>query len=86
MVIPTTHNGSGAICEIKRTTDPKTKQTRLHFFFQQKKYIYNDESKLFEKLDYPSHHRYTIEDYKKWTGLPTEEDVTAAKNKYGGNK
>ncbi|TPX66718.1 hypothetical protein SpCBS45565_g04261 [Spizellomyces sp. 'palustris'] len=86
MVIPTTHNGSGAMCNIERTVDPKTKKQRLHFFFQQKKYVYNDETKMFEKLDYPTRHGYTIQDYSRWQGLSTEEDVKAAKDKYGPNR
>ncbi|TPX56048.1 hypothetical protein PhCBS80983_g04821 [Powellomyces hirtus] len=85
-VIPTAHNGAGALCNIIRTKDAKTKQTRLHFFFQQKKFIYNDETKLFEKLDYPTNHGYTIQDYINWRGLVSDAEVDFCREKYGPNK
>ncbi|KAI9002348.1 hypothetical protein BC832DRAFT_561305 [Gaertneriomyces semiglobifer] len=86
MVIPTVHNGAGAIADIQRVKNSETKQSHLFFFFQQKKYIYNDQTKHFEKLDYPTHHHKTVADYKAQTGFNTAGQVASAVDKYGANK
>ncbi|KAI9105844.1 hypothetical protein DFS34DRAFT_31509 [Phlyctochytrium arcticum] len=86
MVIPTTHNGSGAMCDIKRSVNRITKEPQVYFFFQQKKYIYNDKSHQFEKLDFPSHQKLTVNQYLQSEGLSSVQDVETAKEKYGGNK
>ncbi|KAJ3156879.1 hypothetical protein HDU86_003414 [Geranomyces michiganensis] len=85
-VIPTAHNGAGALCDIIRSTDSKSKKKRLHFFFQQKKFIYNPETGMFEKLDYPTNHGYTVSNYNNWRGLETDADIEYCKEKYGPNK
>ncbi|KAJ3295791.1 hypothetical protein HK104_002306 [Borealophlyctis nickersoniae] len=86
MIVPTAHNGSGALCLIERShiTGDK-KKPQLHFLFQKKKYIYDDESGMFKKLDYPSHHQYTMDYYQGWKGL-SEQEVNAATAKYGANR
>ncbi|KAJ3008938.1 hypothetical protein HKX48_008260 [Thoreauomyces humboldtii] len=85
-VIPTAHNGAGALCSIVKKVDPLTRKNRLYFVFQQKKFIYNDDTKLFEKLDYPTNHGYTVKDYTNWKGLQTETEIAACLEKYGPNK
>ncbi|KAI8818388.1 uncharacterized protein EV422DRAFT_538413 [Fimicolochytrium jonesii] len=85
-IIPTAHNGAGALCDIKRVEDPKTHKKLLYFFFQQRKFVYNDETGLFEKLAYPTDEPRTIEHFSKLRGLPSEVDIAAANERYGANK
>ncbi|RKO87775.1 E1-E2 ATPase-domain-containing protein, partial [Blyttiomyces helicus] len=86
VIIPTAHNGSGALCKLERTPVVGSSRPQLYFFFQKKKYIFDDESGVFKKLDFPSHHGYTMTEYRVSKGLATEKEIKAATEKYGLNK
>ncbi|KAJ3038828.1 hypothetical protein HDV00_000316 [Rhizophlyctis rosea] len=86
MVIPTAHNGAGAMCNIERRVFDDEKRPQLHFVFQQKKFLYNKENGRFEKLDYPSHHQPKLGDFLAARGVSSEEELRRATDKYGPNK
>lgn len=81
---PTVHNGVGAFCPLLKTKIEK--KSHLYFFFQKLKYVYNDDTKLFEKLHYHGMKNTTFEDFKKQRGLKSTYDINTAMEKYGENK
>ena len=89
LIQPTAHNGSGALCKIERQLiDGKVMvliKTKLAFYFQKRKYIFNETTKRFEKLDYLHSKKHPMRYFKDVKGLDTK---TAGLNetKYGLNR
>jgi cation-transporting ATPase 13A1 len=83
LIIPTGNNGSGSICKLEK--DVVFDKEELFFYFQKKKYVFNSDSKRFEKLDYLHHHQHSVGYYKNQMGL-SDVDVEALNLKYGLNK
>ncbi|ORX44343.1 hypothetical protein BCR36DRAFT_373362 [Piromyces finnis] len=86
-VIPIANHGSGAFCDIKRSyvdsSDGKTEI--IYFFFQKRKYIWDEEKKSFKKLDFICNNDVSIEHYKEKYGLVSEKEIQFVKQKYGEN-
>jgi cation-transporting ATPase 13A1 len=59
--------------------------TKLFFLFQQKKFLYNFDKKLFEKMHYPVSNDYQLSYFKKSKGLHTEKEYTEAHETFGNN-
>ncbi|KAJ3338398.1 hypothetical protein HDU93_009563 [Gonapodya sp. JEL0774] len=89
-VIPVAHHGSGALCELKKSLyrDPKTAKltSQVYFFFQKKKYIFDNDTKMFVKLYYPTAESHTLGVFQTARGFSTEEELKHIVDKYGPNK
>lgn len=81
MILPVAHNGAGTMCNLERNSSD-----RLFFAFQKKKYLYNETSKRFEKLDYLHSNEKPMSFFKNYFGLNKAALVDFAKEKYGMNK
>lgn len=79
LILPTGNNGVGAICPIERLDN------ELYFYFQKKKYVYNPDRKMFEKLVYVHHQSFPMSHFKKLKGLGTK-DLDNLLLRYGPNK
>jgi len=86
-VIPIANHGSGAFCDIKRSvvdsSDGKTEI--IYFYFQKRKFIWDEEKKCFKKLDFICNNDIPIEYFKEKYGLVTEKEINFVKQKYGEN-
>ncbi|KAF9098989.1 hypothetical protein BGX23_004524 [Mortierella sp. AD031] len=78
-IIPDKHRGLGALCDLHHETGS------TYFFFQKKKYVYNDDKKLFVKIKYPSDLGLTMGELQKARGL-NEEQTKASTATYGMNR
>jgi len=77
-VVPTKHNGQGAMCKIEHNHE-----NQPFFHFQKKKFIWNAEKKHFEKLQYL--HDKDMATFQKSLGLSSREQVSQAIDLYGPN-
>jgi len=86
-VIPITNHGSGAFCDIKKSTVDSSdgKKEIIYFYFQKRKYIWDEEKKSFKKLDFICDNDISIEYFKEKKGLITEKEIEFVKQKYGEN-
>ncbi|KAL1924700.1 uncharacterized protein VTP21DRAFT_4354 [Calcarisporiella thermophila] len=87
MFIPAKHKGKGALCEIhhgKPIGDEK--KGELSFYFQRKKYIYNEDKKQFEKLKYPSYFNPPLSTFQNAKGLENDKQIQLATEKYSLNR
>ncbi|KXS17953.1 hypothetical protein M427DRAFT_235935 [Gonapodya prolifera JEL478] len=89
-IIPIAHHGSGAFCEIKSSLfrDPNTSKltTQVYFHFQKKKYTFDNDKKIFVKLDYPTSGSHSLEMFQSARGFATEDELKYTVDKYGPNK
>lgn len=81
-IIPIQHSGSGALVDINKVVVNGKQQ--LFVMFQKQKYIYNDSTRLFEKLTFPNKMGFSVADFKSAQGL-TNQQVDEALEKYGPN-
>ncbi|KAI9596892.1 hypothetical protein BDF19DRAFT_471043 [Syncephalis fuscata] len=79
-IIPAAHKGKGVLCDIKRTPN------EIYFLLHQKKYIYQEEKKRFEKLTYPTDHDVTMGELQQSTGLTSVDQINETTEKYGYNR
>ena len=87
MVLPTPHNGAGQLCDLqRRTVYSDGAETQIFFFFQKRKFVYNSDKKVFEKLEYLSSLSYDMAYYKQSTGIGSDEELLELKEKYGMNR
>lgn len=86
-VIPTTNHGSGAFCDIKKSVIDSSdgKQEIIYFYFQKRKYIWDEEKKCFKKLDFICNSDISINYFKEKNGLTTEKEIEFVRQKYGEN-
>ncbi|KAF9340586.1 hypothetical protein BGZ91_001256 [Linnemannia elongata] len=78
-IIPDKHRGLGALCDLHH------EDGATYFFFQKKKYVYNDDKKIFTKIKYPSDLGLTMGELQKAHGL-SEEQTKASTATYGMNR
>jgi len=64
----------------------KFKTEIIYFYFQKRKFIWDEEKKCFKKLDFICNDGIPIEYYKEKYGLITENEIEFVKQKYGENK
>jgi len=86
-IIPIENHGSGAFCDIKRSLVDSSdgKIEIIYFYFQKRKYIWNDEKKYFKKLDFICNNDIPIEYFKEKYGLTSDKEIEFVKQKYGEN-
>ncbi|KAJ3085284.1 hypothetical protein HK102_000140 [Quaeritorhiza haematococci] len=87
-IIPASHQGSGAICKLERTVvvaEDGKETTQMYFIFQKRKFIFDESTQLFRKLDFPVAGN-TMQTYRAAKGLTSERLLKTAKQKYGANK
>lgn len=86
-IIPITNHGSGAFCDIKRSVVDSSdgKKEIIYFYFQKRKYIWDEEKKSFKKLDFICDKDVSIEFFKEKMGLVSEKEIEFVKQKYGEN-
>ncbi|KAJ3071425.1 hypothetical protein HDU98_005354 [Podochytrium sp. JEL0797] len=83
-IIPESHQGAGALRPIEEMhIDGKTVP---FFFFQKKKYIYNQDKKIFSSLLFPCDDGKSVEELQAARGLINDKEVQAATDLYGLNK
>ncbi|KAI8149877.1 hypothetical protein BJV82DRAFT_585075 [Fennellomyces sp. T-0311] len=80
-IIPFRHQGQGTLCEIHHG-----EKDDIYFFFQQNKFIYNEDKKQFEKLVYPSDLCPPVSTYQSVKGLETAEQIEMTKEIFGPNR
>ncbi|KAI9204679.1 uncharacterized protein BJ171DRAFT_505077, partial [Polychytrium aggregatum] len=87
-VIPTVHNGQSAMCPIESAVIKTAEGSKreLFFFFQKQKFMYDEQKQQFCKLDYPDSASHTFEEYRRKTGVISDDDLNALAAKYGQNK
>ncbi|KAG0300168.1 hypothetical protein BGZ97_003362 [Linnemannia gamsii] len=78
-IIPDKHRGLGALCDLHHENGA------TYFFFQKKKYVYNDDKKIFTKIKYPSDLGLTMGELQKARGLSEEQTKTSTAT-YGMNR
>ncbi|KAG0290756.1 hypothetical protein BGZ96_005796 [Linnemannia gamsii] len=78
-IVPDKHRGLGALCDLHH------EHGATYFFFQKKKYVYNNDKKIFTKIKYPSDLGLTMGELQKARGL-SEEQTNASIDTYGMNR
>lgn len=78
LVVPTEHNGKAALCMLQRE-----KGHPIEFMFQQRKFIYDDNKRIFKKLAYPDSD--TVGQYIDREGVTGAEAVSSSEY-YGLNE
>ncbi|XP_015591738.1 manganese-transporting ATPase 13A1 [Cephus cinctus] len=77
-VVPTPNNGSSELVNLHHV-----KNQEPWFIFQKTKYVWDSEKKQFQGLQFPVH--LTHHHYCEWKGYLSENEVSAAEEKYGKN-
>ncbi|KAJ1963048.1 putative cation-transporting ATPase 1 [Dispira parvispora] len=86
-IIPIKDRGQGALCTLERS-EPTTLQPRgsVFFYYQKKRYTYDEDRKQFVKIRYPSKDRPSLATFQNSTGLVSSEAVATQLELYGPNK
>ncbi|KAJ3101770.1 hypothetical protein HDU97_001054 [Phlyctochytrium planicorne] len=86
-IIPISHHGSGALCDILKSEFKTSKgKPLLYFYFQKKKYRYDEDKKQFVKLRFPFSDGKPIKYFKESKGLVTGHQVKETLDTYGQNR
>ncbi|RIB07790.1 hypothetical protein C2G38_2112725 [Gigaspora rosea] len=80
-IIPAPHKGKGELCDLYHG-----KNGEISFFYQKKKYIWDDNKKKFTKLLYPSDIYSKISTFQNAKGLETQNEIKLTHEKYGYNR
>ncbi|XP_054714931.1 endoplasmic reticulum transmembrane helix translocase-like [Uloborus diversus] len=81
-VVPTPNNGSPEIVRLHQSKDEEG--MNYWFKFQKTKYVYNNDKKRFEGLNFPDNLPFKF--YQEWKGFADELELKTAENKYGKNE
>ena len=82
-VVPKANHGSPELVEIKHTVSSISGEKESWFYFQQTKYIYDQDLEKFVNLSFPADK--TMGYYLESKGYLTEEEIETARYKYGEN-
>lgn len=82
LVTPREHRGKAELCEIKREKTEEGENITI-FTYQQRKFYWNSDKKMFEKPSYPDNLTFT--EYSRSKGLSSKE-AQKAFDRFGGNE
>jgi manganese-transporting P-type ATPase len=82
LVTPREHRGKAELCEIKREKSADGEAATI-FTYQQRKFYWNADKKMFEKPSYPDN--LTFSEYSRCKGLSTME-AQKVFDRFGGNE
>ncbi|CAG8559023.1 16624_t:CDS:10, partial [Cetraspora pellucida] len=80
-IIPVQHKGKGELCELHHG-----KNGEISFFYQKKKYLWDEDKKKFKKLLYPCDIYSKLSTFQNTKGLETQNEIKLTHEKYGYNR
>ncbi|KAJ3411685.1 hypothetical protein HDV05_001846 [Chytridiales sp. JEL 0842] len=85
-IIPVAHQGSSGMCDIMRSERDDDPKPMLYFFFQKRKFVYDDEKKQFTSLRFPFEDGLPMSTFNTSKGLSTGREIKVATDVYGLNR
>ncbi|CAG8818639.1 22464_t:CDS:2, partial [Racocetra persica] len=80
-IIPAQHKGKGELCDLHHG-----KNGEISFFYQKKKYLWDENKKNFKKLLYPCDIYSKLSTFQNAKGLETQNEIKLTYEKYGYNR
>ncbi|CAI2170569.1 11681_t:CDS:10 [Funneliformis geosporum] len=80
-ILPAPHKGKGELCELHHKRNGE-----ISFFYQKKKYVWDNDIKMFNRLRYPADQNYVVSTFQNANGLETANDIKSAQETYGFNR
>ncbi|PKC13426.1 hypothetical protein RhiirA5_459417 [Rhizophagus irregularis] len=80
-IIPAPHKGKGELCDLN-----SARIGEISFFYQKKKYVWDDDKKVFNRLRYPIDMDSRISIFRNSKGLETVNEIKSVQEKYGFNR
>ncbi|KAI9334056.1 hypothetical protein BD770DRAFT_477535 [Pilaira anomala] len=84
-IVPFRYQGKGTLVPLEHCKSLEN-DDEISFVFQQKKFIYNEDRKQFQKLLYPSDLNHTVKPYQSTKGLKSKKEIESLTHSYGLNK
>ncbi|CAG8588606.1 7711_t:CDS:10 [Funneliformis caledonium] len=79
-IIPALHKGKGELCDLHH------RDGEISFFYQKKKYVWDFDKKMFNKLRYPADQNPVVSIFQNAKGLETVNEIKSVQETYGFNR
>ncbi|KAG9303466.1 hypothetical protein G9A89_013793 [Geosiphon pyriformis] len=80
-IIPVPNKGKGELCFLHHS-----EKGEISFLYQKKKYLWNEDRKVFSKLSYPCDPSALLREFQTHNGFQSDKEISDTQEKYGYNR